>query len=270
LAIGQFDAFGPQCLLDRPRLAPTPGGQLEAHAAQGRAGHDPLPQFVALGEHPVVLAAHQIIGRVAEVARLDQQRQHVRLPVADAHMSGLGQGAGLFGDALVALDPAHALENTAARRIALLELPRPGPGVGDAQRLALGADDVGGVQVQAALGFKAERPQPAHRLAVVVQFGGVLDAQHHRVLADPRLAGLGVGAQHLLPAHLFVAQESIRRGRFGPVLARTGNARSGLLAQPFGQQHCTLIQPRIAQLDRLKLLLRPAHLHAPCVRHSGR
>ena len=134
----------------------------------------------------------------------------------------------------------------------------------------LGADDVGGVQVQAALGFKAKRPQPAHRLAVVVQFGGVLDAQHHRVFADPRLTGPGVGTQHLLPIRLMIAQESIRRRRLRPVLAGRGNAGTGLLTQPFGQQHRALIQPRIAQLDRLKLLLRPTHLHAPCGRYSGR
>ena len=54
------------------------------------------------------------------------------------------------------------------------------------------------------------------------------------------------------------AQESIRRGRFGPVLARPGNARAGLLPQPFGQQHRALIQPRITQVDRLKLLLPPS------------
>ncbi len=217
-----------------------------------------------------MLAAHQIIGRVIQVARLDQQGQHVRLPVANADMPGLGQGAGLFGDALVALDPADALERAAAHRIAFLELPRPGPGVGDAQRFALGGDDVGGVQVQAALGFKAERTQPAHRLAVVVQFGGVLDAQHDRVLANARLAGPGVGTQHLLPIHLMIAQKSVGGRRLRPVLACPRNAGTGLLAQPFGQQHRALIQPRIAQIDRLKLLLRPAHLHAPCGRHSGR
>ncbi len=94
-----------------------------------------------------MLAAHQIIGWVIQVAGLYQQGQDVRLPVADADMPGLGQGAGLFGDALVALDPADALENAAARRIAFLELQRPGPGVGDAQRLALGGDDIGGAQV---------------------------------------------------------------------------------------------------------------------------
>jgi len=248
LAIGQFDAFGPQCLLNRPRLAPASGGQFEAHAAKGRAGHDPFPQLAPLGEHPVVLAAHQIIGWVIQVARLDQQGQHVRLPVADADMTGLGQGAGLFGDALVALDPADALEKAAAWRIAFLELPRPGPGVGDAQRFALGGDDVGGVQVQAALGFKAERPQPAHRLAVVVQFGGVLDAQHDRMLANACLAGLGVGAQHVLPAHLFVAQESIRRGRLRPVLACPRNAGTGLLAQPFSPLPST----QLIQYSRLR------------------
>jgi len=66
-----------------------------------------------------------------------------------------------------------------------------------------------------------------------------------------------VRGEHLFPAHLFVAQESIRSGRFSPVLARAGNAGSRFLPQPFGQQYRTLIQPRIAQLDRLKLLLRP-------------
>ena len=46
-------------------------------------------------------------------------------------------------------------KNAAARRIALLELPRPGPGVDDAQRFVLGRHHVGRMQVEHALGFQS-------------------------------------------------------------------------------------------------------------------
>ena len=139
-------------------------------------------------------------------------------------MARIGQLLGTVGDALVALDPASALAYPSALAVFILELARPGPGVEHAQRLALRADDVGGMQVQPALGFVAERPQPRDSLAVVVQLGGVLDAQHHLVLGHALLAGLPVRAEHFVPADLFVAQEAIGRGGFGPAGASVGDA----------------------------------------------
>src|SRR5574344_124055 len=103
-------------------------------------------------------------------------------------MARIGQLLGTVGDALVALDPAGALAYPPA------------------------------------LGFVAERPQPRDSLAVVVQLGGVLDAQHHLVLGHTLLAGLPVRAEHFVPADLFVAQEAIGSGGFGPAGASVGDA----------------------------------------------
>src|SRR5574344_1519302 len=125
-------------------------------------------------------------------------------------MARIGQLLGTVGDALVALDPAGALAYPSALAVFILELARPGPGVEHAQRPALG--------------FVAERPQPRDSLAVVVQLGGVLDAQHHLVLGHALLAGLPVRAEHFVPADLFVAQEAIGRGGFGPAGASVGDA----------------------------------------------
>ena len=68
--------------------------------SQRRAGHDVIPQLASFGQHPVVLAAHQVIGRMVHLARHHQQRQDVRLAVTDAHIACAGQFAGLLGDAL--------------------------------------------------------------------------------------------------------------------------------------------------------------------------
>ena len=180
-------------------------------------------------------------------------------------MTRAGQLARLLGNALIAFYPAHTFEHAAARRIALLELARPRPGVHHAQRLALGRDHVGRVQIQPALGLVAQRPQARHRLAVVVQLGRILQAQHHRVLADARHRRLAVGRHHVFTADLLVAQEAVGCRRLGPVLARPGNTGARLLPQPLGQQHGTSVQTRVTQINRLKFFLRPAHRLVPFV-----
>ena len=89
--------FSPQILLDHPRLALPPGGDLEAHPTQRRTGQHPLPRRVAFGQHPVVLTAHQVVGDVLQLAGLEQQGQDVRLPVPRAHVTSAGQGPRLAG-----------------------------------------------------------------------------------------------------------------------------------------------------------------------------
>ena len=121
------------------------------------------------------------------------------------------------------------------------------------------------MQIQPALRLVAQRPQARHRLAVVVQLGGVLQAQHHCVLANAAHRRLAVGRHHVFTADLLVAQEAVRRRRFGPVLACPGNTGAGLLPQPLGQQHGPSVQTRIAQINRLEFLFRPAHPLAPLI-----
>ena len=174
-----------------------------------------------------------------------------------------------FGNALIALDPAHALQDARARGTVRFGLARPGPRVDHPQRLALGRHHVGRVQVQPALGLVAQQAQPGGLLAVKVEFGGVLQAQYHRVLLHARPTGVGMGAQDVVPADFAVAQEAVRRGHLGPVLARPRDARPGLLPQPLGQQHGPTLQPRVSQIDRLKLFFGPAHARAPSMILGG-
>lgn len=91
-----------------------------------------------------MLTAHQVIGRVAHLARLDHQAEHVALAVPDTHMARLGQQLGALSDALITLDPAGALAHAASVVISALELARPAPGIEHAQRFTLGTHDVGG------------------------------------------------------------------------------------------------------------------------------
>ena len=103
-------------------------------------------------------------------------------------MARAGQRLCAFGDALVTLDPATALARPGALAVWRLQLARPRPGIEHAQRLAFGTHDVGGMQIQPALGFVAQGPQAGDGLCVVVQLGGVLQAPHHFVLCHARLA----------------------------------------------------------------------------------
>ena len=80
------------------------------------------------------------------------------------------------------------------------------------------------MQVQPALGLKAERPQARDGLAVVIELGGVLNAQHYLALGHAHLAGLPVRRQNLVPADLLVAQEPIGSSCLGPALAGVGDA----------------------------------------------
>ena len=139
------------------------------------------------------------------------QRHEVALSVADAHMACLGQLCRLFCDALVAFNPAAAFEHSGTLALRVFGLACPHPGVGDAQGLTLRRDHVGRVQVHAALGFIAQRPQTLHLLAVVVQLRRVLQAQHHLVLGDALHTGLPVCVHDLLRCDRCVVQETVGR-----------------------------------------------------------
>ena len=177
----------------------------------------------------------------------------------DAHMARVGQRLCAFGDALVTLDPAIALARPGALAVWHLEFRRPCPRIEHAQRLALGSHDVGGMQIQPALGFIAQGPQAGDDLSVVVQLDGVLQAQHHLVLGHARLAGLPVGREHLVPADLFDGLEAVGRRRFCPAMTSARDAGRGLLLEPLCQQHCAPVQALVAQLDGLEFFLAPAY-----------
>ena len=85
------------------------------------------------------------------------------------------------------------------------------------------------------------------------------------MFADAGQRRLAMGCHHVFMSSLLVAQEAVSRRRLGPVLARSRNARAGLLPQPLGQQHGAPVQTRVAQINRLEFLFRPTHRLAPSV-----
>lgn len=121
--------LNPDLLLGAAALAAPPGGQHEADVPQRCLLHHSIPQLALAWQHPVMLTTYQVIGRVAQLARLDHQAEYVALAVSDTHMARLGQQLGALSDALITLDPAGALAHAASVAISALELARPAPGI---------------------------------------------------------------------------------------------------------------------------------------------
>src|SRR5512147_776404 len=101
------------------------------------------------------------------------------------------------------------------------------------------------------------------RLAAEIQFGRVLEAQHHRLTPHPLTGLLGMRVQNLPPIQGWIVQQSI--GSFGlrPASTRQRNAPCRLRRQIVHQLDQPEVSPCIPQVQGLKLLLRPAHLNHP-------
>ncbi len=72
-----------------------------------------------------------------------------------------------------------------ARAVTRFLFARPPPGIGDTQGVAFRRHDIGGMQVQAALGLVGERTKAGNTLLIEVQFGAVLPAKNDRALPPP-------------------------------------------------------------------------------------
>jgi hypothetical protein len=166
---------------------------------------------------------------MAPLACLDQQRQQIALAVAHAHQPRGGQLGSEFGQPLVAFDPAHALQQPASAAVGLLGLARPHPGVEHAQRHALRTHRIRRVQVHPALRLVAQRPEPVDGLAVEVQLGGVVQAQHYRLGAHAPQAAGQVRREDVAPAHGVVRQQPVRGLGLGRARAGRRNAHARLL-----------------------------------------
>src|SRR6218665_271232 len=173
--------------------------------------------------------------------------------------AGSRQAGRLLGDALVAFDPARALQHLIARSLPLLGRTRPHPRIDHAQRFAIGRDRVGRMQVHPALRVVAQPAQPGNALAVEVQLRRVLQAQHHRVLGHALGAGLPVRLEDVLPVNVLVRKEAVGTAGVAPAPAGSRDAGCGLPAEGLGQFHLPPVQALVAQVQVRELLLCPAH-----------
>ena len=97
-------------------------------------------------------------------------------------------------------------------------------------------------------------------LAVEVQFGGVLDAQHDGVRGHAAHAALDVRLQYVGPFEGVVLEESVRSHGVGLVPAGWGMLAAGHGAEAFKHLDRPFVAPLVAQVHRLKLLCRPVHV----------
>lgn len=119
------------------------------------------------------------------------------------------------------------------------------------------------MQVHAALGFKAERPKAGDRLAIEIQFRGVLNAQNGTVRGHARSQTLPLRLKNVLPAHVLLSQKAIGRLRFRPAAAGCRNTCRGLLGQLLRQQHRTLVQSFVTKIYRVEFLRFLTHEDCP-------
>lgn len=171
-----------------------------------------------------------------------------------------------LGDPLVAFNPARAFLFAAAHAVGITFFARPHPRVEHAQRLTPGRDSVGRMQIHAAPCFVVQRPEPLDILAMEVQFGRVLYAQHDRVRARP------VRCPDVAPLDVVIAQEAVCRTGFAPAIARIRNAGRRVRRKSFHQNLRPFVEPTIAKIEPYKLLIRPALLRylSQCITQNPR
>ena len=211
-----------------------------------------------------MLRAHQQIHRPAQACSALHQSEDVALAVADLHQPGLGQVTRSLGQALVAFDPTRAFAQSATLATGVARLARPHPRIENAQRLAIRADCVGRVQIHAALGLVAQRAQALDGLAVEVQLGGVMQAQHHRQPAHALHDAPTVRLDDLAPIATLVVEQAVSRRRVAPAAARRRNARRRLGCQLLDQLDQAAVEPLVSKLHCRKLFRRPRHHSIRC------
>ena len=191
---------------------------------------------------------------------------HIRFPICNAHQARAGQLRLELGQRLKAVEPLLALlltDRALATAVAqtLLGLARPGAngqhpqgqsGRGEGERPMA-------QQPPAALGVY--RPQICRsHVSGVIDLGGVLNGQDHRLASHAGDTRGHVRLQNLDRQYVRVIKEPVRRLDCSRILERLGNRGLRLarqLARELHQPRCTA---RIAQLGAAKLLHRPVRL----------
>jgi len=161
-----------------------------------------------------------------------------------------------FRQTFVTFEPAQAFFRPTAPSGRVLLLSRPHPRVEHAKRFARGRDGVGRVQVHAALCFIAQWPQTTRPLAIEIKLGRILQAQHHCVLAHPRLRPVPMRFQDRASVHAVIVEEAVRRHRLTPAVAGLRHTHRRLRRQSLHQHPRSLVQARVAQIELSKFLLR--------------
>lgn len=262
LLIGQTDLPCKNLLAHRARRLSMPRRHHEFNLVQHRTGQHFGPKLATVRKAAIVLRADQPVGRGAQSVGALHEFKDIGFAIGHIDEPGFGYRQRGFGDSLIAFRPAPAFANAWALPVGALGLPCPHPGIGDAHRFLRRGHGIGRMQIHAPLGFVGERAEPGNVLAVEVQFGGVLQAQDHRMLPHPRF-GLGdVRGQDVLPAQAaFVAiglvKEPIERLRLGPVRTRAGDAGRRFVGKTCRQFDQSFVQSRISQLRTGKFFPRP-------------
>lgn len=233
---GKVDRLASQLLAHNPFRLPVPRCQGEFDLAERRFGKSCRPQFAALRQTAVVLGANQPVCWRPQHLGAVHQADHVRFAVGHIDQPRLWHRRRGFGDPLVAFDPARALADARPASVGRFRLSRPHPGVDHPERCAFRRDRIGRMQIHAALGFIRERPESFDLLAVEVQFGGVLKAQHDWVLRHAPLAAIHVWLQDRSPGQPTLAsaglvEEAVSRQRLRPIPAGARYARRRLLGK---------------------------------------
>jgi hypothetical protein len=184
--------------------------------------------------------------------------ENVGFPIGDIDQAGAGHPGRGFGHPLVAFYPADALQDSWTASVCLLEFPCPHPAIHHAQRLPADSDGVGGMQKHAALSLKTEWPQPLDALTVEVEFGRVLQAQDHPMLAHAGDGASQVRRQNVLPpeALLLLAgliEKAVGRLGLNPARAGARSAGCGSLGKSARYLDQSLGQATISECRSTKL-----------------
>lgn len=199
LAIRQLDAAGKEFLAHGTGGFLAPRGQEEFNHTQRFARADFRPAFAALGKAAIVFGTDHPVGRRFQGMGSLHHPENVGFPIGDRDQTGARHPGRGFGHPLVAFYPADALQDSWTASVCLLEFPCPDPAIHHAQRLPADSDGVGGMQEHATLSLKTEWPQSLDALTVEVEFGRVLQAQDHPMLAHAGDGAFQVRRQDVLP-----------------------------------------------------------------------
>jgi hypothetical protein len=97
----------------------------------------------------------------------------------------------------------------------------------------------------------------------VVQLGGILDAQHPRMLTQALLGAGHMRGQHRLGGDLGMVEEAVGGARFAPAPTGGGNAQRRFLSPFLQQPPRAAIEALIAQLDQGQLRGQCTHAATP-------
>ena len=97
-----------------------------------------------------------------------------------------------------------------------------------------------------------------------IQFGGVLRQQDHGMLGDAGQGGLAMGTEDLLSGNTGVGEEAIGAVGLVPATAGAGDAGGGLGGKAVQDDLLPLVEPVVAQVQRLQFFINPTrHASGP-------